>query len=218
VSAFRRSAEVFAASGVRYDRGVCEPGEPHVLKRVAGHVVTFVQVVSLIACLLAVVFWVRSGWRSDRLTFRSRAGQLWAFDSAGGMARLSNDPQHDIDLDRAARAIREVGEASLKLWRERGNTTEVARLSRAMEAPVMREYARAQSAPIREYATPWVIPVLLFAVLPGLRAARVYTRHRRRRRGLCLRCGYDRRFSPDRCPECGTPPERPAAPGRMRCA
>ena len=57
---------------------------------------------------------------------------------------------------------------------------------------------------------------LLVSVLPfaAMIAGIVYGRFHRRRaklefafetdRGLCARCGYDLRSTPDRCPECGT--------------
>lgn len=49
----------------------------------------------------------------------------------------------------------------------------------------------------------WV-PALL--CIGGLYFSLLHGRRRRRRRklGLCLKCGYDLRASEDRCPECGT--------------
>ena len=48
---------------------------------------------------------------------------------------------------------------------------------------------------------------LLFASLVTIRTSRDLRRRRsdqRRSARLCVRCGYDLRESPDRCPECGT--------------
>jgi hypothetical protein len=51
----------------------------------------------------------------------------------------------------------------------------------------------------------WLIVIL--AGVPPLMWVRVGIRRRqRRRKGLCLNCGYDLRATPQRCPECGTVP------------
>jgi hypothetical protein len=49
------------------------------------------------------------------------------------------------------------------------------------------------------------------AFVLGMVPAALMRRRRRMARGLCGNCGYDLRATPDRCPECGTATNKPAA-------
>jgi hypothetical protein len=45
--------------------------------------------------------------------------------------------------------------------------------------------------------------ILVFALMPGRRIYRWAKVRRRKKSGLCARCGYDMRGGGERCPECG---------------
>jgi hypothetical protein len=64
------------------------------------------------------------------------------------------------------------------------------------------------SKPAATYRFFLVPPWMTFAALAALPALRLFAYLDRRRRppGLCPRCGYDLRASPERCPECGSAP------------
>jgi hypothetical protein len=52
---------------------------------------------------------------------------------------------------------------------------------------------------------PYWLPVFVALLLPAWNAARTVRSCRRQRQNRCVKCGYDLRATPGRCPECGTP-------------
>ena len=53
-------------------------------------------------------------------------------------------------------------------------------------------------------AVPLWIPTVLFALILWFSSVPFHRRRKRKRLGLCIKCGYDLRGSKGRCPECGT--------------
>lgn len=61
----------------------------------------------------------------------------------------------------------------------------------------------------------WLLAAAL-AILPASWCWLRFRRSRRRRAGACSDCEYDLRASPERCPECGRPADRPPVVARLR--
>ena len=62
---------------------------------------------------------------------------------------------------------------------------------------------------ILNMAIPMWLPTLLFSVWPAWLSLPLHRRRKRKKLGLCLKCGYDLRGSKNRCPECGEAFEPP---------
>ena len=58
--------------------------------------------------------------------------------------------------------------------------------------------------PTGNLCIPLWFPTLLFGVWPVWLLLPFRRRRKRKKLGLCVKCGYDLRGSTDRCPECGT--------------
>ena len=64
---------------------------------------------------------------------------------------------------------------------------------------------------------PFWIPTLLFGVWPVWLLLPFHRRRKRKKLGLCVKCGYDLRASKDRCPECGLSLEKRKTKGESTC-
>jgi len=153
-----------------------------------------VTIACILACAATTMLWIRSYRlvdRADRVLIPiagdhaavSSQGRLWLF--VFGPAAAGTDPVARID-DTC------VGLEPLLLDREVLGFT----WTRAGDG----------GGDLRVLAVPHAVLVVALAVPPAIITLRRARRWRRGLRGRCVKCGYDLRATPERCPECGLQP------------
>ena len=178
---------------------------------------TLASALSLLLCAAVVVLWVRSYRVADQfgrphlpwsVTVRSTRGvlavdavqnpspdyRLWGHRTAAPWdwsgAAPANDPGVRVNF----------AFAGTSLVITRGGTISVPIASGGSTSVVSATYWQRRCASVGY----WVL-VLVFGAPPIVHQLRTLIRDRKKRRlGLCSRCGYDLRATPHRCPECGT--------------
>ena len=160
---------------------------------------------SLLACVAVAGLWVRSHWAEDqgywttsptrRLGFASSSGhvKVWHQTLLRPTADSYGAPGGRFHTDRASRELQpDVPGDATTGWNPLG-------LGAWSRVHGQRRYHS------RGVLLPYWLPLALFAIAPAHWLWRLPARRARSARsGLCARCGYDLRASPDRCPECGT--------------
>ena len=161
--------------------------------------INLLSLVSLLLCVATVVLWSRSHWHGHRVGYR-RVGTAGEWHRDVSLACMSG--QFSLTRSRwdAPSAPVDAG------WYvdERH-----PRPGYDMDGGLAGIQHRTVAAPDRwlsEIRIPMWAVALALAVPPAL-AARRWRRDRRlASAGLCPRCGYDLRATPERCPECGAAP------------
>ena len=192
------------------------------MKRLRRWLLDGVTVLSVMLILGMGILCVRAFWANDGFCYRSvdgpsRDGEIstWAaWISTAGVNPLTS--QISITVERMS-GIRGMMLGGFSHWQKQGMNRSsrfggnapawLERLgfggaigsSQRRQGPAVRREFRAGA-----FAPTWFL-FLATAVFPCTWVAlRVRSRRRRNASHLCVRCGYDLRATPDRCPECGT--------------
>jgi len=161
-------------------------------------------VLSLLLGATLLIFWIRSYARIDRFDY-VRAPACYTVNTACG--------HFDIELDNnAGYAIPDQGFSWMPWSGPQGARDESMVITTiGTRFPMRTQFLGFTWGPPRgsQYVITgsFLSPFLAACIIPVCRLAnhgrRVIRRRRRRSKGSCLKCGYDLRATPDRCPECG---------------
>jgi hypothetical protein len=203
------------------------------VRRIGRYILNGLTVLSLVLCVATVGLWVRSYWRSDALVrvihnadHRLSPGEQFIVRSKGvcsargHFGALSSNivmegPGVSLFADASARYDRNFRPG----WRYDGDAPD-GHISSAMMRGSrfgfkIERSRQKQAAPPRLSSiasddrivmVPCWLVVLVTGLLPVRFAYKVARAHAPP--GLCRKCGYDLRATPDRCPECGTIPTK----------
>jgi hypothetical protein len=174
--------------------------------------------ISLLCLVAMVVLWVRSRWMFDSMSvfWGHNTETGWKWVNIGLTSRLEGCvvsgerlPDENPPLDRthygpvievhSRGRMRLDDEAPPGPWNRFGFFHEKY-TSVAVGAPPSLLY--------HAIGFPHWFLLPFFAAMPLMGLRRTWIRRRRARMGLCVKCGYDLRASPDRCPECGATVDR----------
>lgn len=162
-------------------------------------------------------------------------GKLWRVSSSKGGIVIDNFPEIIANEERGVARFRAIADSARSRQREReiqfdqasarGDTADTENLLRSWREDsdrTLEEFdvaiaASAQFLPAEFlFRSSHIVAMAVTGFIPLIfttaRLKASYRDRRRRRLGLCVRCGYDLRGSSGRCSECGAVPAATAAP------
>jgi hypothetical protein len=156
---------------------------------------TLLAAISLVFCVAALGVWMHSMGREDRIVHYDGKRVFSAHLSFGAL---------DVSLMPHTCAYWEYPKHVLG-WQRGSRPFQLS----DHNPPMRRHYGvtgfNAGTDPYFLYLPLWMI-CLAGAVLPAVAVAQRLRRPRAVDEGRCVKCGYDLRASPERCPECGAFP------------
>jgi hypothetical protein len=187
-------------------------------RRGRGLVWSGVTAISLCACALFGVMWLRGAWRVDQFLVRRGDGraEICLGQGAVQVTHVSDWPQADAVLLGSFDAGTDLD----VLWDVGASwpVDEQRRLGFMAARGSMLDLTRS-ATPGRYTWRAWALPywflVCASGLLPVSRCVMAIAHRGRVRQGLCAECGYDLRSGHARCPECGWEVPVAADPRRM---
>lgn len=174
-------------------------------------IIQVLSIVSLLLCFCSIALWVRSYWRIDEVDWirRTRTGTTGLnsyVNLRSSLESCSVTTQWYKSLVVVPRDWPADGVTTKQyVWRSwditKGGAPWIPR--RGMLYFSSQKIER-QDLVSRNVVVPHWFLCAVFALIPAFQLHRLFVR--KQQPGMCSKCGYDLRATPDRCPECGCKP------------